>query len=202
VHLLHGADRREHRGRREDQRNPLLVVRPGDEREHRDSDSAEHAREEEPARANAVRRRACRLGREPCDRRRAAESDREREHARLEMAVVGDDRPPNGVVAVREPPPEGHDQRPPTLDSRLPAQDRGAAFVANRRDARANPHDVGEDDTDERGRPGEDRAVPGLTPDEGRVPEGDRRRGDRSQEGRRGDEGAPAHFRIHSRSGC
>jgi hypothetical protein len=34
------------------------------------------------------------------------------------------------------------------------------------------------------------------------VPEGDRRRGERSQEGRRGDEGAPAHFRIHSRSGC
>src|SRR5689334_11605571 len=72
------------------------------------------------------------------------------------MAVVGDDRPADGVDALPQIGPERNDERARTRDVWLASED-GPAAVADRFDARPDPNDVVEDDADLARRAGQGR---------------------------------------------
>ena len=119
-----GAPPRRRRGRRARTRSRRasatrsLVARPGDEREERDADRGEQSGEEEPARDDVGRARAVRLRRRARRRPASPAPTANAITPGLEMAVVGDDRPARGVVAVREPVLQRDDERALAGDAR------------------------------------------------------------------------------------
>jgi hypothetical protein len=146
---------------------------PDREAEERRAHRREQAGEEEPARDDILRAGTVPDG-ERGRRRRAPGADAEGRDARDRVAVVGDDPPEDGVVAVRQPILKRHDERAPAGDARLSGE-HGAAAVPHGLDPRSGADVVVEDDAHGRRRRRQHRLVGRHDPNERRVRPGRRR---------------------------
>src|SRR3984893_17580182 len=111
MRLLRSAESSEHRSRGKRQRD-RFITRACDEREERDAGGAQHPGEEEPPPGDVAGCRPGRLRRERSRGRGPAYAYREGQDARFEVAVIGDDRPANGIRTVRKPVAHRYDERP------------------------------------------------------------------------------------------
>ena len=138
-----------------------------EEPEARRTNGGQQAREEQPA-GDDVLDAGPVADRERGRGGRPARTDAERHHAGDRVPVLGDDAPEHGVVAVRQPGPQRHDERPAAGHPRLAGKDRAAA-VSDRLHPGPGTDGLVEDEPDGRRRGREDGPVLGHCSQEGGV---------------------------------